>query len=60
METKLKFFSDPIERWSALFLAAALTMLLFAAIDAGFSVHGSDAAKLVSALRVNPITDYHI
>lgn len=60
METKFRLFSDPIERWSALFLAAAVTLLLFAAINAGFTVHGADPARLVSTLQASPGAGHQI
>jgi hypothetical protein len=60
MEMKLRLFADPVERWSALLLAAVVTLLLFAAIDAGFTVHGTDPAKMASALRGGTALDSRI
>lgn len=60
METKFRHFSESIERWSALFLAAAVTLLLFAAINAGFSVPGTDPVKLAIAQPAAPATDHQI
>jgi hypothetical protein len=52
MDTRLKLFAHPFERWPALLIAAALTLLLFAAINAGFTVHGSDVTNRVSAQSI--------
>jgi hypothetical protein len=38
MDTGRKVLMESGERWSALALAVAMTILLFAAINAGFSV----------------------
>jgi hypothetical protein len=40
MGNNLRLFADPIDRWPALLVAAALTLLLFAAINAVFRVPG--------------------
>lgn len=42
MESKLRIFPEPVERLPALLLAALVTFLLFAAINAGFTAQATD------------------
>jgi hypothetical protein len=44
MDTENRLIKDPRERLSALLLAVAATFLVFAAINAGFTPHGSELA----------------
>lgn len=44
MDTEDRLIKDPGERLSALVLAAAATLLVFAAINAGFTPHAADLA----------------
>jgi hypothetical protein len=49
MESNLRLFAYPSDRWWALIIATVLTVLLFAAIDAGFTVHGAGLSTPVGA-----------
>ena len=47
MDTRKTSFNHPGERISALLLAVAATILVFAAINAGFTPHATDLAGRV-------------
>jgi hypothetical protein len=49
MDSNLKLFADPTDRWPALLVAMVLTVLLFAAIDAGFTTHVAGLGTQVGA-----------
>ena len=51
MYDHLRLFADPIDRWPALLVATVLTLLLFAAINAVFTVPGGEPAHRVSAMH---------
>jgi hypothetical protein len=60
MDSKLRLFADPTDRWPALLVAAVLTLLLFAAINAVFSVPGGESVNRVSAVQSSIASDYRI
>lgn len=47
MDTDSRFLRDSGERLSALLLAVAVTFMVFAAINAGFTPHATDLAGRV-------------